>query len=246
MKIICAGLGKTGTKSLAKALRILGFTVLDYDEHINLHLNEWIEVYCEGKMPNFASMYKDVDAVVDFSPSFWFEEIYETFPDAKVVLSVRDSEEVWVQSWIKENEVRKSLGGLLNRVLLKWPLVIKPWIRGKHHYFELIDAIVASLYGSLNSKSTAIFKKKYREHNERVQAVIPKEKLLIYNVKQGWKPLCEFIECAVPEVEFPRENIASSFARSKIAAGRRQINDSIIAILTAFALLVGMFYLLFK
>ena len=41
--------------------------------------------------------------------------------------------------------------------------------------------MLVAAFGSVNTKSTAIVKKKYRKHNERVQAVIPKEKLLIYN-----------------------------------------------------------------
>ena len=83
------------------------------------------------------------------------------------------------------------------------------------------DAILAreidmAAYGSLCSESTVLFKKKYREHNERVQAIIPKEKLLMYNVKQGWKPLCEFLGCEIPEREFPRENVGDARAKKGI------------------------------
>ena len=121
MKIICAGLSKTGTKSLAKALRILGFTVFDFDEHDHCH-HKCFDIYCEGKSPDFASMYKDVDAVTDLPPAFWFEEIYRAFPDVKVILSMRDNEEVWAHSWAKQNELIQTFSGFLNRVLVKWPL----------------------------------------------------------------------------------------------------------------------------
>ena len=242
MKIICAGLPKTGTKSLAKALRILGFTVFDFDEHEQFHYEQWYNIYMEGKSPDFVSMYKDVDAVTDAPPAFWFQEIYEAFTDVKVVLSLRDNEEVWVQSWAKQNEFVQTLGGFLNRVLIKWPLIIVQRIRGKYTAFELLDSIVNALYGSLNSKSTILFKKKYREHNERVQAVIPKEKLLIYNVKKGWKPLCEFLGCNVPELEFPMENVASSFSRQKIQKKVRKAKGLLFLILSIFVLLAAVFY----
>ena len=98
------------------------------------------------------------------------------------------------------------------------------------------------MYGSLNSKSTVLFKKKYREQNERVQAVIPKEKLLIYNVKQGEEPLCEFLRCDVPEVEFPRENFALSFTHRKIAIWRQMAINRILAIVTVLVFLVKVFY----
>ena len=162
------------------------------------HIDQWFDIYCEGKSPDFASMYKDVDAVTDIPPAFWFEEIYDAFPDAKVILSLRDNEDVWLQSFVKHLEIIQTLGGLLNIVLLKWPATIIQRVRGKHTVLEFLDPILVAAYGSLNWKSTALFRKKYREHNERVQAVIPKEKLLIYNVKQGWKPLCEFLGCDVP------------------------------------------------
>ena len=58
MKVICAGLSKTGTKSLAKALRILGFTVFDYPEHRDFHMNEWLDVYCKGKSPDLTQCTK--------------------------------------------------------------------------------------------------------------------------------------------------------------------------------------------
>ena len=246
MKIICAGLPKTGTTSLAKALRVLGFIVFDCEEHLDLHLNEWSDIYCEGKSSDFASMYKDVDAVTDVPPAFWFEEIYEAFPDAKVILSLRDNEEVWVKSWANQNQVIQSLGGFPNGIILKWPHVIAQRIRGKHTVFEVLDPMLNALFGSVNSKSTVLFKKKYREHNERVQAVIPKEKLLIYNVKQGWKPLCEFLGCDVPEVEFPRENIGASVMQRQIAAGYKQRKRVLFFIFAISALLAAVLYLLFK
>ena len=242
MKIICAGLAKTGTKSLAKALRILGFTVFDYDEHRDFHVDQWYNIYFEGKSPDFASMYKDVDAVTDLPPAFWFQEIYEAFPDAKIILTLRDNEDVWVQSWAKQIEFVQTLGGFLNRVLARaW--VIARRIRGKHTYFTLLGPILSAALGTVNPKSTVLVKKKYREHNERVQAVIPKEKLLIYNVKQGWKPLCEFLGCDVPELEFPRENIGLSFTHLKIAEKLQPLRHVLFFILAIFALLLSVVYL---
>ena len=98
MKIVCAGCSKTGTKSLAEALRILGFTVFDHLEHYEFHFNEWEDIYCEGKIPDFVAMYRDIDPVIGLPAPFWFEEIREAFPDAKVILTLRDNEDVWVQS----------------------------------------------------------------------------------------------------------------------------------------------------
>lgn len=85
MKIIVAGYPKTGTKSLNAALTELGYNVYDYMEHYFYHYNEWIRIY-EGKedIEVFKQMYKDVDAVVDGPACFFWYEIHQAFPDAKV------------------------------------------------------------------------------------------------------------------------------------------------------------------
>jgi len=75
---------------------------------------------------------------------------------------------------------------------------------------HFLDALRQAISGSSNPEATALFRVKYRQHNERVQAVIPAEKLLVFNVKQGWKPLCEFLGCDVPSSPFPRVNVAHS------------------------------------
>ena len=251
MKIICAGLSKTGTKTLAKALRILGYTVYDYFEHRNFHANEWRAILCEGKDPDFIAMYKDVDAVTDIPAADWFQEIYEAFPDAKVILSLRDNEEVWVKSFSKQVEILKTYGGFVNRVSLLWLRPILGVISAPSKAAEtwkkstFVQLVVRVCYGSFNSKSTSLFKKKYREHNERVQAVIPKERLLIYNVKQGWKPLCKFLECDVPEEEFPRENVALSTTHQAISAELEKVKRKLFIVLAICALLACLFYLVF-
>ena len=212
-------------------------------EHfIHFHRDQWLDIYFEGSAPDFVSMYKDIDAVTDVPPAFRFQEIYEAFPDAKVILSLRDNEDVWVQSWAKENELFLSLGGLLTRVLISWPLIITHRICGKRTGFELANEVLFAAFLSVNSKSTVLFKKKYREHNERVQAVIPKEKLLIYNVKQGWKPSCEFLGCDVPDLEFPRENVGLSTTRRRLSAITKRRKRGIFAILAIFGSLLAVYF----
>ena len=65
-------------------------------------------------------MYKDVDVVTDNPAAFWFQEVYEAFPDAKVILSLRDNEDVWMKSWAKQLEIIETLGGFLNRVVIRF------------------------------------------------------------------------------------------------------------------------------
>ena len=105
---------------MANALEILGFKVYDWKEHVTIHVDEWLDLYLKGKTPDFASMYKDVDAVTDIPANIWYEEILQAFPDAKVILSVRDSEDAWLKSFVRENDVEMlSNDGFLVRWLLR-------------------------------------------------------------------------------------------------------------------------------
>ena len=114
---------------MAKALEILGFRVYDWKEHVTIHVDEWLDIYLKGKTPDSASiMYKDVDAVTDHPAGFWYEEILEAFPDAKVILNVRDSEDVWLKSQVRENDVDMYLNA---GFLVRW--LMRNWSHRKYY-----------------------------------------------------------------------------------------------------------------
>jgi len=91
MKVIVAGYSKTGTKSMASALKILGYNVYDFMEHYWFHSEQWIKVLASRNIDvDFRQMYKNVDAVTDNPPYFFWEQIHEAFPDAKVSCSMQN------------------------------------------------------------------------------------------------------------------------------------------------------------
>ena len=79
MKVICAGMNKTGTKSISKALRQLGFTVSDFPQQLDGFLDHWIDVFQNGTKPDVKRIYRNADAVVDIPGNLFWEEILETF-----------------------------------------------------------------------------------------------------------------------------------------------------------------------
>lgn len=88
MKVICAGFGKTGTKSMFIALQELGFEVYDFLDHFYYHEEEWKKILSSehgGTIEDFKKMYKDVDAVTDAPSLIFWEEIHEAFPDSQVM-----------------------------------------------------------------------------------------------------------------------------------------------------------------
>nr|XP_039263334.1 uncharacterized protein LOC120339310 isoform X2 [Styela clava] len=105
MKIICAGFWKTGTKSLAEALTILGYKVYDYDYQLFEFPEPWNKLF-DGEITDdeIREELKDVDALIDGPVIAFWEDISKAFPDAKVILTTRD-----------ENKWYNSLIGMMNR-----------------------------------------------------------------------------------------------------------------------------------
>ncbi|XP_078361375.1 uncharacterized protein LOC144645700 [Oculina patagonica] len=214
MKVICAGHGKTGTKSIAKALRHLGFTVFDWEEQAFDFLDHWVDVFQNGTKPDVKRVYKNADAVVDFPGAFFYEEILEAFPDCKVLLSERE-EDSWIKSLVRQLEAifadRSQIRSMLSPTTRKMDYIL--------------DSYITATIGSCNTKSTYVFRKRYRIHNHRVKSTVPADKLLVYNVKQGWKPLCDFLGCEVPTDPFPHENVKAEISKTALLISRcgRQI-----------------------
>jgi len=213
MKVICAGMPKTGTKSITKALRHLGFTVFDWEEQIFDFLDHWFDVFKNGAEPDVKRVYQDADAVVDTPGNFFWEEILEAFPDCKVILSERD-EDSWVKSLVNQLEIVQAMR---SRMRSRTVALLSPTMR-KLHY--TVDSHLDALLGSRNTKSTYVFRKRCRMHNHRVKSIVSRDKLLLYNVQQGWKPLCDFLGCKVPSVAFPHENINGEMGKVSLSERR--------------------------
>jgi len=212
MKLICAGMPKTGTKSITKALRHLGFTVFDWEEQTFDFLDHWLDVFQNGVKPDARRIYQNADAVVDIPGNFFWEEILEAFPDCKVILSERD-EDSWVKSLVKHLEISQAQASLICILYNNMINLLSP-TRRKFTY--ILDCHRGSIlgYSRGNTGSTCVFRKRYRIHNHRVKSIVSRDKLLVYNVQQGWKPLCDFLGCEVPAAAFPHENVKGELVKT--------------------------------
>ena len=201
MKIICAGLSKTGTSSLGAALEQLGYSSLHYDEK---RLNDVLE----GRNPNpDFRCYDDVDAVLDVPSAFFFRELMAAYPSAKVILTVRDLDEWWVS--IREH---------FNRLPILWP-TWKDYVRERMSGTSTIPEWVENsrfrtnvrslVYGSPDAREF-MYKKRYREHNEAVLHEVPPDRLLVMDIAagDGWATLCPFLGVPRPDSAFPHTNRA--------------------------------------
>ena len=241
MKVICAGVSKTGTKSIAKALRHLGFNVFDWEEQILDFIDHWFDVFQNGAEPDVKRVYQGADAVVDSPGNIFWEEILEAFPDCKVILSERDEDSL-VKSLVNQIEA-------FDAVQSRTMSILSPTSRKMNLIgYSIIDA----QFGSHNKASTYVFRKRYRIHNHRVKSLVPPDKLLVYNVQQGWKPLCDFLGCEVPlTAAFPHENVkgeqTQKFAFSSMSVTRfgRQVKGemqrAVLAIISFVVIIAATF-----
>jgi len=136
MKIICAGYAKTGTKSITKALRHLGYTVFDWEEQAFDFLDHWFDVFQNGAKPDVKRVYQNADVCIDFPGVFFFEEILEAFPDCKVILSVRE-EDSWVESFVRQldtsDALRSKITCMLSQTDRKMAFVYDSFIQDGSH-----------------------------------------------------------------------------------------------------------------
>jgi hypothetical protein len=135
-------------------------------------------------------------ATLDSPTADLYQEMMQLYPDSLVILSVRDSDDQWWASWystLGKFFDRSTILGRLRRLLLR-----ADWSNASGN--AMIDAYTAiweTKYGSYGPSVHA-------RHNAHVQQYTPQNRLLVFNVKQGWGPLCQFLSVDVPDVPFPR------------------------------------------
>ncbi len=147
--------------------------------------------------PDWDKLYVGYQPSVDFPPSLFYKELMAKYPDAKVLRNVRDPEKLYesmketlfkmgndTENWKKLEDVVPKVAeiGVMVRKLI-WEDLFK---------------------GRFDEKEFAI--KVFNNHIEEVKKSVSKDKLLVSSVKDGWKPLCKFLDVQVPDRLFPHVN----------------------------------------
>ena len=206
MKVIGTGVGRTGTMSLRVALQQLGFGPCYHMEVVTqdmpLRVPHW-NAALEGN-PDWAATFDGFPSAVDWPVATFYKEMYEAFPDAKFVLTHR-SPESWVESF--GETIYTSLAGAEHA-----PDAVQDWLA--------MATGVISRAGFPLGMSPEELAEAFNAHNEAVKSAIPAESLLVFQVKEGWGPLCEFLGVPVPEGDFPRTNNREEFWELVNAAGQ--------------------------
>ena len=173
-------------------------------------------------------------ATTDLPMALYYEQILEEFPDCKFVLTVRENSEVWFRSWdtlMKSITQPTLLGGVFFTKVRNY----SRYLRWLHAVVTKDDSYLSVPFPLPNQPKEAAIAS-YEEHNRRVREMIPPERLLEYNVKQGWEPLCNFLEIAeCPTTPFPKTNSARSVQVQSMAALLAPLAVALFVLFYAFA-----------
>jgi hypothetical protein len=197
LEIIGAGYGRTGTLSLKTALERLGFGpcyhAVEFMRHPE-HQDRW-EAAFHGNNPQWEEVFAGSRSTVDFPGTAFWWELVDTYPQAKVILTVRDPKE-WYASMRETFLAAAGPEG-------------QPPIPGAGEGSFVKGGDWSRMMADLQDETTAIAD--FKQHIEEVRSYVPSHRLLVYEVRQGWKPLGDFLEVSVPEEPFPRLNDSEAF-----------------------------------
>ncbi len=200
LRMIGAGLGRTGTTSLKLALEeLLGgpcYHMYEVRER-PADPDVWGDAY-EGQMPNWEAFFDDYLAAVDWPSAPFWRELSEAFPEAPILLSVRDSDSWW-----------KSASNTIFIAVARYFAPDAPddgWTRmGRGMMTRFTPAW----------QDEAAAKAAYEAYNDNVRAMAPADRLVEWRPGDGWEPICSALGLAVPDHPFPHANTTEN-ARAEL------------------------------
>lgn len=193
LRVVGAGLGRTGTQSLQLALeRLLGVSCYHMNtvfEHEAEHVPVW-HAAAQGHMPDWQAFFAGYGAVVDWPAASFWPELSAAFPNALVLLSVRDPLSWWQSAHATIfPQTEKSVG-------TEW--------------HAMFDAVLAARFTTDIGNEDACIAA-FERHNAQVRASVPAHRLLEWRASEGWQPLCAALDLPVPDEPFPHINTRAEF-----------------------------------
>ena len=207
LEVIGSGLGRTGTKSLQSALDRLGFGPCHHMTEVFAHpesMEDWIDA-ASGRA-NWDSIFAGYRSAVDYPSAAYWRELTVYYPDAKVIHTVRDPD-----SWFESTQATIfAPDGPPERAMRS----------GEGIAGRFFESFLGELARHMHDRQFLI--DFFLRHTEEVKAAIPPERLLIYEAKQGWEPLCAFLGVPVPDEAYPSQNTRSEFVE-RVRSSRGEI-----------------------
>ncbi len=217
LRVIGAGYGRTGTLSLRTALERLGFAPCEH--MINVMENPerfllWqaaLEQKERGGAIDWDPLFAGYSATVDWPGAFFWRELANANPRAKVILTVRDPDR-WYDS-VRQTIYRARLAfgpAPVTRMLTAIAGALGPWMGAA---IRVLDGTIweGAFGGRFEDRAHAI--RVFEAHTAAVERTIAPDRLLVFDVREGWEPLCAFLGVPVPDEPFPHLNDGDEFER---------------------------------
>lgn len=212
-KVLVVGMSRTGTSSMKKALEII-YSAPVYHMSVILnkpqHLKFWSDLAFGRFSPqsvDWKQFFRGYVAVTDLPSAYFFQSISKDFPDAKIILSLRDEQE-WVNSYCRlmESGQRFRLFKFLPPLNRLWPFAE-----------QMTRLVFGKLIVSEDGIDRSAILAGYLKHNENVRSFFAQENILEFDVRQGWEPLCKFLNTEIPAASFPFQNAGAEGPAKLIA-----------------------------
>jgi hypothetical protein len=207
--LIGAGLPRTGTLTQKLALEELGLGPCYHWVNVLADLDQ-VELWdraLDGEAP-WGEVFDGSRSTVDWPGGYFYRELMDVYPEAKVLLSVRDPQ-AWERSF-RDTILTMCHGDSLMPLLSRARAEVDPRWRS---YLALVDRMFWSGQGTFADgyAEPAQLIEQMTRHNEEVKRTVPPERLLVWEVTDGWGPLCEFLEVDAPDGPLPHANERNTF-----------------------------------
>ena len=200
LAIIGSGFGRTGTASLKRALERLGFGPCHHMEEVLAHPEQvpYWQAALAGEPVDWDKVFSGYRAQVDWPGAHVWRQLAAAYPKAKVIHSTRPEDAWWT-----------SFSATIGKVLTMYKdLPAPPHVTAMMKATE--KALVDQTFGCALTDRAGVLAA-YRRRAEEVRAAIPRERLLVFDVSEGWEPLCAFLGVPAPSEAFPRVNSTQEF-----------------------------------
>jgi hypothetical protein len=193
LRIVGAGLGRTGTMSLKLALEQLGLGPCYHMVEVfkNPAAPGYWEGAADGAPTDWEKVFEGYNATVDWPSATFYKTLADAYPAAKVILTVRDP-----QAWFASTQAT---------------IFARDYTAAPANAFEsMVRKVVGRMFDMrMHDRDWVI--SVFERHNAEVRRAIAPERLLTYDLAQGWVPLCAFLGVEIPDAPIPKANSTEEF-----------------------------------